>query len=175
MSTCFLLVDRNIDPGDLTDQRAIRTRLKCKSFKWFVTNVAFDLLKHYPAVEPPVAASGEIRNQGTNTLCIDTKFKSTTGDTFGLEPCIKEHGGNGEQQFEFTWHKDIRPAKRSICFDVPNGDNGSPVILYPCHGQKGNQHFKVLCCVIFVVVVVCVLTCVVRIDFVPAQSIHQSN
>ena len=51
---------RNIDPGDLTDQRAVRERLKCKPFKWFMEEVAFDLVKVYPPVEPPPFASGEV-------------------------------------------------------------------------------------------------------------------
>ena len=34
--------------GDLTKQLAIREKLQCKSFKWFMNNVAFDLPKRYP-------------------------------------------------------------------------------------------------------------------------------
>lgn len=51
---------RDIDPGDLTQQRAIREKLQCKNFKWFMTEVAFDLTKKYPPVEPPDYASGEV-------------------------------------------------------------------------------------------------------------------
>lgn len=52
---------RNIDPGDLTEQRAIRDKLQCKPFKWFMTEVAFDLTKVYPPIEPPNLAEGEVR------------------------------------------------------------------------------------------------------------------
>jgi len=51
---------RSIDPGDLTDQLAIRTKLNCKPFSWFMKHVAFDLTKKYPPVEPPVTAEGEV-------------------------------------------------------------------------------------------------------------------
>lgn len=51
---------RNIDPGNLTEQKAIRKRLNCKPFKWFMKEVAFDLTKVYPPVEPPDFASGKV-------------------------------------------------------------------------------------------------------------------
>ncbi|KAL1130306.1 hypothetical protein AAG570_013244 [Ranatra chinensis] len=53
---------RAIDPGDLTKQRAIRTKLKCKPFRWFMEEIAFDLVKKYPPVEPPDFAHGEVMN-----------------------------------------------------------------------------------------------------------------
>lgn len=51
---------RNIDPGDLKAQKGIREKLKCKPFKWFMKEVAFDLMKFYPPVEPLPFASGEV-------------------------------------------------------------------------------------------------------------------
>jgi polypeptide N-acetylgalactosaminyltransferase len=51
---------RTIDPGNLTAQLAVRTNLNCKPFSWFMKEVAFDLPKKYPPVEPPVTAEGEV-------------------------------------------------------------------------------------------------------------------
>ena len=50
-----------MDPGDLTAQKQLREKLKCKTFDWFMKNVAFDLVKHYPPVPPPNTAHGEVR------------------------------------------------------------------------------------------------------------------
>ncbi|XP_013411643.1 putative polypeptide N-acetylgalactosaminyltransferase 10 [Lingula anatina] len=132
---------KNIDPGDLTEQKAIRQKLKCKPFKYFMEEVAFDLKKYYPPVEPPPFAEGEVRNLGSG-LCIDTRFRGQN-EKFGLETCISESPkGGGEQQLELSWHKDIRPKKRNVCFDVSSSVHKAPVILFGCHGMQGNQLFK---------------------------------
>jgi len=46
------------------------------------------------------------------------------------------------QQMELTWHRDLRPRKRTMCFDVSQSIAKAPVILYTCHGMQGNQWFK---------------------------------
>lgn len=51
---------RNINTGDISAQKAIREKLKCKPFSWFMKEVAFDLPKRYPPIEPPPYASGEV-------------------------------------------------------------------------------------------------------------------
>ena len=51
---------RKLDPGDLTKQKEIREKLQCKPFKWFMENIAFDLVKVYPPIEPPDFANGTV-------------------------------------------------------------------------------------------------------------------
>lgn len=57
---------RDIEPGDLTQQLAIRKKLNCKSFDWFMKEVAFDLVLKYPPVEPEDFASGEVNCEYRN-------------------------------------------------------------------------------------------------------------
>ena len=57
-------------PGDISDQVALRERLKCKSFKWFMEEVAFDQPLNYPAVEPEDYASGYIKNVLSPEYCV---------------------------------------------------------------------------------------------------------
>ena len=56
---------KNINTGDISEQVAIRKKLNCKPFSWFMKEVAFDLYKFYPPVEPEDLASGHVRD----TLC----------------------------------------------------------------------------------------------------------
>lgn len=50
---------RHLSAGDVAAQKELRNNLNCKSFKWFMNEVAWDLPKFYPPVEPPAAAWGE--------------------------------------------------------------------------------------------------------------------
>lgn len=61
---------RDIDTGDITKQKEIRENLKCKPFKWFMQEVAFDLVEKYPPIEPPDISNGKV-NSGTE-INVDT-------------------------------------------------------------------------------------------------------
>lgn len=51
---------RHLSAGDVAAQKKLRSSLNCKTFKWFMTKIAWDLPKFYPPVEPPAAAWGEV-------------------------------------------------------------------------------------------------------------------
>uniref|UniRef100_A0A4W3GWE5 Polypeptide N-acetylgalactosaminyltransferase n=1 Tax=Callorhinchus milii TaxID=7868 RepID=A0A4W3GWE5_CALMI len=136
---------RHLSTGDLTAQKVLRKHLKCKDFKWFMTEVAWDLPKYYPAVEPSPAAWGEIRNAAANR-CVDSKHGGT-GTELRMDACIKdgsERTWSHEQIFTFGWREDIRPGEplhtRKFCFDAIS--HSSSVTLYDCHGMKGNQYWR---------------------------------
>ena len=130
---------RNIDPGDLTEQKALRKKLQCKPFKWFMENVAFDLPKKYPPVEPPDIATGRIRSAVATDLCVDTDHK-TENQRFGISSCDP---AKMEQMFVLSWRNDVRLQKRrTMCWDVSDPGQKAAVNLYSCHGQGGNQQWK---------------------------------
>uniref|UniRef100_A0A915DZV3 Glycosyltransferase 2-like domain-containing protein n=1 Tax=Ditylenchus dipsaci TaxID=166011 RepID=A0A915DZV3_9BILA len=56
--------------GDISAQLALRENLKCKSFNWFMENVAFDVPRSYPTL-PDNDVWGEARNTATGK-CIDS-------------------------------------------------------------------------------------------------------
>ncbi|XP_039963282.1 N-acetylgalactosaminyltransferase 6 [Bactrocera neohumeralis] len=132
-------VYENIDPGDLSQQKAIREKLKCKSFKWFMEAVAFDLPKKYPPVEPPDYAFGAIQSVAEPTLCVDTMGKPRHSK-IGLYPCapnLKKPQRN--QNWALSWHKDLRLRFKTDCLDVQQQPPNAPVWLWDCHGMGGNQ------------------------------------
>jgi polypeptide N-acetylgalactosaminyltransferase len=49
------------DVGALLRQRALREHLECKSFKWFLDNVAVEVVKLYPPMGYPWFAKGAVR------------------------------------------------------------------------------------------------------------------
>ena len=89
---------RNVDPGDLTAQHALRERLQCKSFDWFMKHIAFDLTKHYPPIIPIPGAKGQIHKASDLSYCI----APSSSDVMGLVKCA-----DTTATFELTWHADI--------------------------------------------------------------------
>lgn len=101
------LIDQGLDVGNLTQQRELRKKLKCKSFKWYLENVFPDLKA------PIVRASGVVINVALGK-CIS--IRNTTAI---LEDC---DGSSKLQQFNYTWLRLIK--HRAWCL-APVPDNGA--------------------------------------------------
>ena len=61
---------RFVDMGNITEQLAMKKRMNCKSFDWFMKEVAYDVFDKYPKL-PPNKYWGELRNEASN-MCLDT-------------------------------------------------------------------------------------------------------
>ena len=82
---------RMIDMGDVSEQLAMKERLKCKSFDWFMNEIAYDVFDKYPKL-PPNKFWGEMKNEGSGT-CVDTMGRHPPSK-IGASGC---HGGGGYQ------------------------------------------------------------------------------
>lgn len=78
-------------PGDISAQLELRKRLHCKSFKWYMEKVAYDVVYSYPFL-PENHVWGEAKNLQTSK-CIDTMGRAIPG-IVGATPC---HGYGGNQ------------------------------------------------------------------------------
>nr|XP_003922012.2 polypeptide N-acetylgalactosaminyltransferase 5 isoform X2 [Saimiri boliviensis boliviensis] len=111
------LINQGLDVGNLTQQRELRKKLRCKSFKWYLENVFPDLKA------PIVRASGVLINVALGK-CI-----SIGNTTVILEDC---DGSNELQQFNYTWLRLIKSGEWCI---APIPDKGA-IELHPCDNRN---------------------------------------
>ncbi|KAH8409617.1 hypothetical protein KR222_011613 [Zaprionus bogoriensis] len=118
---------RKASAGDVSDRKALRDRLKCKSFRWYLENV-------YPESLMPLDYYylGEIRNSETET-CLDTMGRKYN-EKVGISYC---HGLGGNQVFAYTKRQQI--MSDDLCLDAASS-NG-PVNMVRCHNMGGNQEW----------------------------------
>ncbi|XP_058055021.1 putative polypeptide N-acetylgalactosaminyltransferase 9 [Anopheles bellator] len=129
------------DFGDVSSRKKLRDELNCKSFRWYLDNI-------YPELFVPgdAVASGEIRNQWSQ-LCIDSAAKpEDMHSPVGVWPC-HQAGGNqifgdvpDQHMFSRYWmlSKTGEIRRDEACLDYAGDD----VVLYPCHGSRGNQYWN---------------------------------
>ncbi len=104
-----------LDMGDTTEYKALRKQLNCSSFKWFLDNVAYEMVDKYP-FPPPNFVWGEMRNIQHQEHCAD-KMGGSFGQSLGISGC---HGQGGNQLFRLNvdgeWSMDEN------CY-ISEGDN----------------------------------------------------
>lgn len=84
------------DPGNLTARRALREKLQCKDFQWYLDNVN-------PSLKIPdlkFQAKGEVRSKSMPNLCLDN-MKANTVAAFQC------HGKGVSQIFFLTWRNTL--------------------------------------------------------------------
>ncbi|XP_060079294.1 polypeptide N-acetylgalactosaminyltransferase 5-like [Ylistrum balloti] len=125
---------KETDYGDISARVALRKRLQCKSFRWFLSNV-------FPELYIPgnSVASGEIRNKA-KPVCLDGKDRAAANNILRSYPCHQQ-GGN-----QFWLHMKDGAFRRDIlCFDyfIQNNElRNKEIQLFACHGQRGNQEWE---------------------------------
>ncbi|CAF3344107.1 unnamed protein product [Rotaria socialis] len=90
------------DFGDVEDRRAIRTRLNCHSFKWYLDNVFPEKF----ILDENVLAYGELRNP-TAQLCLDTLGKDEKG-TIPVSVFQCQNGASANQFYSLSKENQLR-------------------------------------------------------------------
>uniref|UniRef100_A0A4W6F8Q4 Polypeptide N-acetylgalactosaminyltransferase n=1 Tax=Lates calcarifer TaxID=8187 RepID=A0A4W6F8Q4_LATCA len=106
--------------GDISELKRFREEHRCKSFKWFMEEIAYDIPQHYP-LPPKNVEWGEIRGFETS-YCIDS-MGHTNGGTVEIGPC---HRMGGNQLFR------INEANQLMQYDqcLTRGDNSAVIITH---------------------------------------------
>ncbi|XP_029294606.1 N-acetylgalactosaminyltransferase 7 isoform X2 [Cottoperca gobio] len=117
--------------GDISELKRFREEHRCKSFKWFMEEIAYDIPLHYP-LPPKNVEWGEIRGFETS-YCIDS-MGHTNGGNVEIGPC---HRMGGNQLFR------INEANQLMQYDqcLTGGGDNSAVIITHCD-QKQNTEWR---------------------------------
>lgn len=126
-----------IDAGNLSDRKAIRDRLQCKSFKWFLDEVAPDILPKYPLVVPH-KAWGTLRNVKRKTHCVDDMSKKTKENhPIGVYYCGKnETYPQSNQHYQWQFDDKIEALRGDVCWAVKANNE---VTLAVCSDNKNQK------------------------------------
>ncbi|CAF0787263.1 unnamed protein product [Brachionus calyciflorus] len=160
---------RRLDYGDISEQLAIKQKLQCKSFKWFMENIAYDLPKKFP-LPPKNKVWGECKNP-RHRVCLSEwsidfgqplRITSCHGELFRLN--VEGELSSGEHCFV----SDKNIVKKKFCLNYegiwnPVGEwqydnenktiksskektclstDGSNLTLEPCDNSNLNQKWE---------------------------------
>lgn len=87
----------DISYGDISEQVKYRQTHNSRSFKWFMENIAYDILEHFP-LPPKNKLWGEVRAVGTKN-CIDSMGHKNADGAFEVGYC---HRMGGNQLFRLN-------------------------------------------------------------------------
>ncbi|XP_046442678.1 N-acetylgalactosaminyltransferase 7-like [Daphnia pulex] len=102
---------RFLDMGNITQQLEMKKRLNCKSFAWFMEEVAYDVLDKYPEL-PANLHWGELRNTAARQ-CLDTMGHQPPS-LMGISHC---HGFGNNQLFRLNKAGQLGVGERCVNAD----------------------------------------------------------
>lgn len=127
--------------GNLSARKELRKNLGCRSFSWFLRNVAPEM--NVPPV-PKKGPMGALANLGVTGVCVDTMSRERPGDKLGIYPC---HGQNGAQAFvmDTKGHVRIPVLNYILCLGAREGkaviavcDSNDVEVIWDWQPKSGN-------------------------------------
>mmetsp|Transcript_56597 Transcript_56597/g.150580 ORF Transcript_56597/g.150580 Transcript_56597/m.150580 type:complete len:250 (+) Transcript_56597:2-751(+) len=119
------------DLGDIESRSALRQKLQCKSFEWYLKNVAKGMF--YPEIRG--LRAGSLENPQLRG-CLDT----LGGHEMGVYPCHGQHGTQG-----LVMDGDGLLRLPILMYDsclTAQGGVGRPLRLAKCPGKSPGQEFR---------------------------------
>ena len=132
-------LDHPVDIGDLSDRKAIKDRIQCKSFKWFLDNV-------YPEkfiMDEQSTEYGRLRPVKYPNMCIDHLQKDTAhhGGSYYMGQYLC-HGFLGSSQYMcFSQNNELR--NEYMCGEAREvTPHHYKLHMVTCHGSGGSQEWE---------------------------------
>lgn len=132
-------VYKSCSGGNVTERIALKQRLKCKNFRWYLKHIYPESclnneFVHFGEVSQPIVWHQAVVHTSYSTSVTYHHFSATIPLlTFFFSKAFESLSGNPKLQ--------IRNSAKKRCLDARNGNVGSPVKLYSCHKKGGNQVF----------------------------------
>ena len=124
---------KDIDVGDISERLAIRERLKCKSYAWFIKTIYPEL-----PLQRDLIGAGQFRNE--NNRCMDTRGGDLRGGgVLHLGPCHDGPGRDANSNRFMMFTKDEKMMGLNFCCDSGYAEG---LQFHTCHNQGGAQGFK---------------------------------
>ena len=138
---------KNVDHGNITDRIALRKRLQCKSFQWYMENVYPDLSPPNQQQESPVKyekwdqKSRKYLHQFSlgfqeTKLCLQSEKEIKKSGKLSLAYCM---AGKSKVQTWYVTDKHELILSRLLCLD---GAKNRPRLM-KCHQLGGSQEWKI--------------------------------
>lgn len=109
-----------IDTGNLDKVKAVRERLNCKPFSYFMEVVAPDIKTRFPTTkDQPSFASGQLQSLGDSRFCVDS-YSHDEFTPIGIYPCAPlDFTGKPPQSqfFRLDFNKNIVYGHIALCLD----------------------------------------------------------
>ncbi|CAI4225303.1 unnamed protein product [Auanema sp. JU1783] len=113
---------RYVKFGDISERLALRDRLQCKPFSWYLKEI-------YPELKVPNKDFGQLYHIKNGNMCLDTLGKKS-GETPGVYQC---HGTGGNQEWAYdatqgTLHSTIS----KLCLSLLDINRNVQVVMKDC-------------------------------------------